>query len=275
MKKTTLDYMDAARSTFLVEEDEHTDSNLIWKCLVLLALLYLIWTDRIVISFDYRSENPRTLPAAGVIRPAKLTEPPTALSFRQTEAHRVQVTLPDNAKGHTRFAIDPSFARRNGCSPEEVERSLELCKAYVERFAPVAQAEMRRFGIPASISLAQGLLESNAGDSPLARKTNNHFGIKCFSKTCKRGHCVNFTDDSHKDFFVRYDNVWSSYRAHSRLLKDSKRYAALFKLDPTDYRAWAKGLQQLGYATDPLYAQKLIALIENLNLNRYDEEFMP
>jgi flagellum-specific peptidoglycan hydrolase FlgJ len=134
---------------------------------------------------------------------------------------------------------------------------------------------MRRFGIPASITLAQGLLESNAGDSPLVRKTNNHFGIKCFSKTCKRGHCANFTDDSHKDFFVRYDNAWSSYRAHSQFLKNTKRYAALFNLDPADYRAWAQGLEKAGYATDPLYAEKLVALIENLGLNRYDLPSLP
>lgn len=152
---------------------------------------------------------------------------------------------------------------------------MAVCRSYIERFAPVAVAEMRRYGIPASIALAQGLLESNAGDSPLARKTNNHFAIKCFSKTCKRGHCLNFTDDSHKDFFIRYENVWSSYRAHSLLLKNSKRYSALFQLEPTDYRGWAYGLKKAGYATDPLYAEKLIALIENLSLHRYDEAVMP
>lgn len=282
MKHTSSTNASAGRMAY--SSNTNTDQNgaLFWKCLVLLALLYLVWTDRISINLNYGSVEPtaRPAPAAAMAAAAVLSETgPAATTVLAAascpETRRTSVTLPDHAKGHMRFVVDPDFARRNGCSPDEVKRSLEMCRAYVERFAPVAEAEMRRFGIPASITLAQGLLESNAGDSPLARKTNNHFGIKCFSKTCKRGHCANFTDDSHKDFFIRYDNVWSSYRAHSQFLKDSKRYAALFKLDPTDYRAWAHGLQKAGYATDPMYAQKLIALIEGLGLDRYDDASMP
>ncbi len=259
---------------------------LLWKCLILLGLLYLVWTDRIAIHLNYGTVEPTAQPAAAAslaptAAPAMLSEtsivaPPTPTSFTSPfETRRTTLALPAHAKGHIRFVIDPAFAQRNGVPSDEVKRSLELCRTYIERYAPVAEAEMRHFGIPASITLAQGLLESNAGDSPLARKTNNHFGIKCFSRTCKRGHCVNFTDDSHKDFFVRYDNAWSSFRAHSQFLKNSKRYAALFKLDPTDYRAWAHGLQRAGYATDPLYAEKLIAIVENLGLSRFDDASMP
>lgn len=142
--------------------------------------------------------------------------------------------------------------------------------AYVERFAQVAREEMKKFGIPASIKLAQALLETQAGASPLAVKANNHFGIKCFSRSCEKGHCTNFSDDSHKDFFRCYDSAWESYRAHSLLLRKGDRYQHLFELPATDYRAWAEGLGKSGYATDQRYAQKLVRLIEDMKLQQYD-----
>ncbi len=140
---------------------------------------------------------------------------------------------------------------------------------YVARFARVAKAEMEKYGIPASITLAQGLLESNAGKSRLAANNNNHFGIKCFSKKCKKGHCSNFSDDSHKDFFRKYETAWESYRAHSLLLQ-KERYQSLYRLDKRDYKAWAQGLRKAGYATDKRYAKKLIHIIEDLRLYEYD-----
>ncbi|MGB3547215.1 MAG: glucosaminidase domain-containing protein [Saprospiraceae bacterium] len=142
--------------------------------------------------------------------------------------------------------------------------------AYVRTYAPMAVKEMYQHGIPASVTLAQGLLESNVGKSRLATNNNNHFGIKCFSKSCKKGHCSNFSDDTHKDFFLVYKDAGHSYRDHSRLLQKD-RYAGLFKLEPDDYRAWSHGLRKAGYATDPRYADKLIGLIEALELDRYDE----
>jgi flagellum-specific peptidoglycan hydrolase FlgJ len=141
--------------------------------------------------------------------------------------------------------------------------------AYVKRFAKTAQTEMEKYGIPASITLAQGLLESNVGESRLATQNNNHFGIKCFSKKCKKGHCANYTDDSHKDFFRKYKSTWESFRAHSKLLQ-AKRYRPLYKLDKKDYKGWAHGLKKAGYATDKKYAPKLIQLIEDLGLDAYD-----
>ncbi len=152
-----------------------------------------------------------------------------------------------------------------------VKRTAKIIKqeAYVQRFASVAQAEMKKFGIPASITLAQGLIESNAGDSRLSQEINNHFGMKCFSRTCRKGHCKNFTDDTHKDFFRAYGTAWESYRAHSNMLQ-GKRYRGL-KKHGIDYKAWAHGLKKAGYATDPRYAQKLILLIEQLDLTQYDQ----
>ncbi len=149
---------------------------------------------------------------------------------------------------------------------EKVRRQL----AYVDAYADLAIAEQKNYGIPVSITLAQGLLESNAGDSRLAQLNQNHFGIKCFSKTCGKGHCRNFEDDHHKDFFRIYGSVSESYRAHSKLLQ-ANRYKALRKLDPGDYKGWAKGLQEAGYATDPAYAKKLISIIEQLQLQKLDQ----
>lgn len=151
--------------------------------------------------------------------------------------------------------------------PEELAK-LKRQRVYVDRFAAVAVSEMKKYGIPASITLAQGLIETDAGSSTLASKHNNHFGIKCFSKKCTKGHCVNATDNTHKDFFVRYETAWTSYRAHSEFLT-GKRYRHLHDLGK-DYKAWARGLKEAGYATDPRYADKLIKVIEDLELYKYD-----
>ncbi len=154
-------------------------------------------------------------------------------------------------------------------APASEAEKTKLQEAYIKRYAAVAQEEMSRYGIPASITLAQGLLESNAGLSPLASSANNHFGIKCFSRHCFKGHCRNYSDDSHKDFFRVYANAWESFRAHSLFLQ-KPRYQALFRLRKRDYRGWAHGLTKAGYATDPGYGDKLIRMIERFELHRYD-----
>lgn len=146
--------------------------------------------------------------------------------------------------------------------------SSEQTQDYIERFHKIAIGEMEKFGIPASISLAQGLIESRAGLSKLAVNNNNHFGIKCFSRRCGKGHCSNFTDDTHKDFFRKFKSPWESWRAHSQLLA-SGRYTKLKKYG-RDYRKWAYGLKSVGYATDRTYAEKLIGIIERYDLHKYD-----
>jgi len=151
----------------------------------------------------------------------------------------------------------------------ETKRQKQL--AYVKRFVVVAQTEMKKFGIPASVTLAQGLLESNVGESSLATRNNNHFGIKCFSRNCRRGHCSNYTDDSHKDFFRSYQSPWESYRAHSLMLYHNKRYKHLFDLESSDYKGWSYGLKKAGYATDPNYGEKIAGMIEDLKLHQYDK----
>jgi len=162
------------------------------------------------------------------------------------------------------------YLKKRGVSVAEIQQMRNVCKTYVKRFAPVAQSEMRKYGIPASIKLAQALLESDAGHSRLAKANSNHFGIKCFARRCKKSHCSNFTDDTHKDFFRKYANAWESFRAHS-LIVSGKRYKHLKQLEITNYKQWAYGLKKAGYATDKRYAEKLIEIIEDLKLTEYDK----
>jgi len=141
-------------------------------------------------------------------------------------------------------------------------------QAYIQKYKAAAQAGWRKHGVPASISLAQGLIESRAGTSKLAVQNNNHFGMKCFSKKCGKGHCTNHKDDTHKDFFLKFKSPAQSWEAHSKLLS-SGRYAKLKKYG-RDYVRWAQGLKQVGYATDKSYANTLISVIKRYNLTKYD-----
>jgi flagellum-specific peptidoglycan hydrolase FlgJ len=144
-----------------------------------------------------------------------------------------------------------------------------LAKAYIKNYSELAQEQQRKYKIPASITLAQGLIEGKAGTSKLAKGNNNHFGMKCFSRNCKKGHCTNHKDDSHKDFFRKYKNVRESFEAHSQLL--SKKSYAKLKQYGNDYRKYAYGLKSCGYATDKTYAEKLIGVIEKYDLHRFDK----
>lgn len=127
---------------------------------------------------------------------------------------------------------------------------------------------MLRYNIPASITLAQGLLESNAGMSELAIKGNNHFGIKCHDWT---GATTYHDDDASQECFRAYNDVYESYDDHSRFLAKQPRYSSLFKLQRTDYKGWARGLKRCGYATNPAYANSLINIIELYKLQQYDK----
>ena len=140
--------------------------------------------------------------------------------------------------------------------------------AYIARYSDMAVDQMKQYGIPASITLAQGLLESDAGRSTLATKCNNHFGIKCHNDW--KGRKMYHDDDERQECFRCYGSPEDSYRDHSLFLVNGARYKDLFKLGATDYKGWAKGLKAAGYATSPTYAQKLIELIERYGLDRYD-----
>jgi LysM repeat protein len=139
---------------------------------------------------------------------------------------------------------------------------------YIATYKEAAIAEMKRSGVPACVTLAQGLLETENGNSDLVKMSNNHFGIKC--KKEWTGETVRHTDDAPNECFRKYTCAAESYKDHSDYLKSNQRYASLFMLDVTDYRGWAFGLKRAGYATNPRYPQIVIGHIEKYNLQQYD-----
>ncbi|HOE93865.1 MAG TPA: glucosaminidase domain-containing protein [Candidatus Cryptobacteroides sp.] len=157
----------------------------------------------------------------------------------------------------TAFAI--LFATASDSTPQE---------SYIAKYSGIAVKEMRRTGVPASITLAQGMLESRYGLSKLAVEGHNHFGIKCHSDW--KGKKMYHDDDASQECFRVYASDAQSFRDHSDFLRYRDRYKPLFELAPTDYKGWARGLKEAGYATDPKYADKLIKIIEDYNLHRFD-----
>ena len=220
--------------------------NLPWfKISVCLLLAYLMFNKDFRFTVNLNAPS-AFLPADEEERGGKVSE----MGIAQAVAHHEKIKNP--------------FAEAAG---DDAKTKKE--KAYIRRFQKTAREEMKRFGVPASVKMAQGLLESGAGQSGLTKRNNNHFGIKCFSKKCGKGHCSNHSDDHHKDFFVKYKSGWESWRAHSKLL-NTKHYKSL-KEHGTDYEAWAYGLKKAGYATDPRYPEKLIEKIQKYKLYLLDK----
>lgn len=245
-----------------------------WRVIILVLLGLIIMRKDISINFNLKTptHNEQGQP---MIMPVNVTSELTSRAVsvpkrsRGAKVPAAPVRVPQFS--NIAFILNPTYAKRNNISPKIVAEKRQICVDYVQRFGDVAVADMKKYGIPASITLAQGLLESDAGQSRLAKESNNHFGIKCFEKNCKPGHCTNHSDDSHKDFFRKYTTVWESYRAHSLFLHRS-RYQHLLKIPSTDYKSWANGLSKAGYATDKKYADKLTTLIETLKLYKYDKK---
>ncbi len=152
--------------------------------------------------------------------------------------------------------------------PKPVKTNKNHTVAYIQKFAPIAVRKMHEHKIPASITLAQGVLESGSGRSDLAIRSNNHFGIKCHRGW--RGKSVTHDDDEKGECFRKYKYPETSYEDHSQFLLTRKRYASLFKLGHRNYKGWAYGLRRAGYATDKRYPQKLIGIIKKYNLHLYD-----
>ncbi|TSE06624.1 glucosaminidase domain-containing protein [Aquimarina algiphila] len=144
-------------------------------------------------------------------------------------------------------------------------------KRYIFEFSDIAKNEMKTYGVPASITLAQGILESGAGHGELTQKAKNHFGIKCHDW---EGDRVYHDDDRSQECFRKYDQASDSFRDHSLFLKDRKRYSKLFTFNQKDYKSWARGLREAGYATDKKYPQKLISIIERYHLYEYDNDVL-
>ncbi len=156
-----------------------------------------------------------------------------------------------------------------------IRRTMSKASDYVDKYAEAAMEQMRKYGIPASVTLAQGILESASGQSELSRKGNNHFGIKA-TKTWLDGggRYLVYTDDKPNEKFCQYASVADSYEHHSLFLKGNKRYSNLFELSPDDYVGWTRGLQEDGYASSKQYASSLQALIRQNGLDKYDRMVM-
>lgn len=188
----------------------------------------------------------------------KTTKPVITVKKRQP----VVINPSDKSKSENKSEVLEATSKV-GVTSEDV-------KNYIAQYKDIAKDNMRQHGIPSSITMAQGILESGAGTGVLSVKANNHFGIKCH--TGWTGESVHHDDDAAQECFRKYDYPSESYRDHSLFLTSRSRYANLFKLDKGDYVAWAKGLKAAGYATDPKYPDKLIGLIERYELFRLDEE---
>lgn len=154
----------------------------------------------------------------------------------------------------------------------KVKATTEDVKKYIANFKETAKNNMKVHGVPASITIAQGILESGAGFGTLAKEANNHFGIKCH--TGWTGESVKYDDDAAQECFRKYKDPAESYKDHSTFLSSRKRYASLFALDKGDYESWANGLKKAGYATDTLYPSKLIGIIERYELYQIDNEVL-
>lgn len=150
------------------------------------------------------------------------------------------------------------------------QNRLKPYEEYIAKYAEIAVRQEKLHGVPASITLAQGILESGAGNSDMVKRSNNHFGIKCHNDWT--GDTVVYFDDGENSCFRKYDKAEQSFDDHSLFLVKGRRYAPLFQLDPTDYKGWAYGLKNAGYATDPTYADKLIRIIETYGLNNLKQE---
>ena len=174
----------------------------------------------------------------------------------------------------TRFKVKRSIVKNSFNKSDQLKRFLnnmstdERRKWYIKTYSDFAVQQMKKYKIPASIILSQGLLESGAGASTLALKSNNHFGIKCHQDW--RGKKVYHDDDEKGECFRKYKNPIESYKDHSEFLTTRGRYSFLFKYSIKDYIKWAKGLSKAGYATDPKYAEKLIKIIEDYSLWKFD-----
>ncbi len=154
----------------------------------------------------------------------------------------------------------------------QVKVTPEIVQAYIEKYKGIAKDNMKNFGIPASITLSQAILESGAGTGPLSVQGNNHFGIKCHKDWT--GASIKHNDDAPEECFRKYDDPNQSFSDHAAFISNRKWYADLFKLPKDDYKNWAKGLKDAGYATDPKYPDKLTGLIEKYNLAQYDAEVL-
>lgn len=193
-------------------------------------------------------------------------------------SNKVAVRKKTNNKQKTEQVVNRKYSKEVSKRDEAVVEvinglgvKISSTEDYIVAFKTIAQEEMQLYGIPASITIAQGILESNSGKGRLSVEANNHFGIKCHEWT---GEKIYHDDDASQECFRKYNDAKYSYRDHSLFLTQRSRYSALFKLRKEDYKGWARELKRAGYATDTKYPDKLIGLIERYELHKYDEEVL-
>lgn len=192
---------------------------------------------------------------------------PTTLHKDRARAKTERATVDRSERERVRIPDTKKKGRENAPANTPYNTRVEN---YINQFSSVAKEEMRQYGIPASIKLAQGILESGAGGGQLALKSNNHFGIKCHRGW--EGGRVYHDDDERGECFRKYNDPKYSFRDHSLFLVNRGRYKDLFSLKKDDYVGWSLGLKRAGYATDPKYPQKLIGIIERYQLYKYDQD---
>ncbi len=238
-----------------------------WFQAAVVVLLFQLYANKGTIV--YVSPQASALaPAEKVMASMEVTEEPVVSVLTEDKPAVIPNKWKSSDFKNLSFVLSPDLAQRKGVPDAIVQEKMQACRSYVERFAATAISEMKNYGIPASITLGQGLIETNAGDSKLASESNNHFGIKCRSK-CRGCTCRNYSDDDIYDMFRVFDSAWESFREHSKLLQID-RYSHLKKLGTKDYEGWAKGLKKAGYATDKNYDKKLVKIIEELDLAQFD-----
>lgn len=216
--------------------------------LIMILLFVSCNTNKSVIQTTRKGSKPNTTVAKTVKRP-----------YIKGSVENKSTAKPDQNHNQNTVILEATA---------RVKVTNEMILAYIETYKGVAQENMKKYGIPASIILGQAILESGAGTGPLSAQANNHFGIKCHKDWL--GQTIKYDDDSIDECFRKYYNASDSFRDHALFLTTGLRYSSLFKLNKTDYKAWAKGLKDAGYATDPQYPTKLIGLIERFQLYKYD-----
>jgi flagellum-specific peptidoglycan hydrolase FlgJ len=193
-------------------------------------------------------------------------------SKKETVKHRKTAKTERRVNKETRNHSAEKEKTKTIVSPPKKDSYAEVVSNYIDSYSSIAKEEMLQYGIPASITIAQGILESGAGRGELTSKANNHFGIKCHKGWT--GERVYHDDDEEQECFRKYKDPKYSFRDHSLFLTQRNRYQDLFKLRKDDYKGWAKGLRKAGYATDPKYPEKLIRIIEKYDLAALDNEVL-
>jgi flagellum-specific peptidoglycan hydrolase FlgJ len=235
---------------------------------VLLGLLFLV---------SCKASQPVVRTTNGKTTTKNTSKSPTKTSNKNSKTSSTKTTSSKKEQKSSKATVSKAKTGSKGTeialeATSNIKTYSEEIKLYISDFKDVAKFNMKEYGIPASITLAQGILESGAGKGVLAQNANNHFGIKCHSDWT--GESVTHDDDAEQECFRKYIHASESYKDHSYFLTSRPRYASLFTLDKGDYEAWANGLKNAGYATDVKYPMKLIGIIERFELFKFDNEVL-